>query len=222
MHIYLYLIVFTLSFPLFLSFDSRVQFYKKWKYYFPAAVLPILFFLAWDYFFTLWGVWGFNEKYLLGYYFLNLPLEEVSFFMVVPFACIFIYECLNYYIKKDYLQAYAQKISIALIIILLVVGLFNISKLYTSVNFISCAALLAVVTFIIKPVYMGRFYVSYLVVLIPFSLVNGILTYLPVVWYNDAHNLGILLISIPVEDLVYNLFKLLFYTVIYEWMKKRY
>lgn len=221
MPVYLYLIVFTLSFPLILSFDSRVQFFKKWKYYFPASIIPIIFFLVWDYFFTLWGIWGFNEKYLLGYYILNLPLEEVSFFIVVPFACIFVYECLNYYIKKDYFQPYARNISIALIILLLIISIFNLQKLYTAINFISCAMLLSFVTFLIKPNYMGRFYFSYLVVLIPFAFVNGILTYLPVVWYNNAHNLGVRLISIPIEDLAYNLLKLLSYTIIYEWLKNR-
>lgn len=221
MPVYLYLMLFTLSFPLVLSFDKNVQFVKKWKYFFPAVVLPIIVFLMWDYLFTLWGVWGFNAEYLLGIYLFNLPIEEISFFIVVPFACIFIYECLNYYIKKDYLQPYLKAITWGLLIIMLVVGLFNLNKLYTSVNFLSAALFLSFVYFILKPKYLGRFYFSYLVVLIPFALVNGILTYLPVVWYNDAENLGIRLISIPVEDLVYNFSKLLSYTVMYEWLKGR-
>jgi lycopene cyclase domain-containing protein len=221
MPVYLYLILFTLSFPLVLSFDKNVQFVKKWKYFFPAAVLPIIVFLVWDYLFTLWGVWGFSAEYLLGYYFLNLPVEEISFFIVVPFACIFIYECLNYYIKIDILKPYETLISITLLTLFFSVGILNIDKLYTSVNFISAGFFLAITYFIIKPKYLGRFYFSYLVVLIPFVLVNGILTYLPVVWYNDAENLGIRLVSIPVEDLVYNFSKLLSYTVMYEWLKQR-
>jgi lycopene cyclase domain-containing protein len=221
MPVYLYLILFTLSFPLVLSFDKNVQFVKKWKYFFPAAVLPILIFLVWDYLFTLWGVWGFNAEYLLGIYFLNLPVEEISFFIVVPFACIFIYECLNYYIKRDIFKPYEKLISIPLLLLFFSVGLLNTDKLYTSVNFISAGIFLAITYFIIKPKYLSRFYFSYLIVLIPFALVNGILTYLPVVWYNNTENLGIRLVSIPVEDLVYNFSKLLSYTVMYEWLKSK-
>lgn len=221
MPVYLYLMLFTLSFPLVLSFDNNVQFVKKWKYFFPAVLLPITVFLVWDYLFTLWGVWGFNSDYLLGYYFLNLPVEEISFFIVVPFACIFIYECLNYYIKKDILKPYEAHISLTLLLLFFLVGFLNIERLYTSVNFISAGIFLAIIYFIIKPKYLSRFYFAYLVVLVPFALVNGILTYLPVVWYNDAENLGIRLVSIPVEDLVYNFSKLLSYTVMYERLKQR-
>ncbi len=221
MPVYLYLILFTLSFPVVLSFDKNVQFVKKWRYFFPAAVLPIIIFLVWDYLFTLWGVWGFNAEYLLGIYFLNLPVEEISFFIVVPFACIFIYECLNYYIKKDFFKPYEKLISILLLLLFFSVGLLNTDKLYTSVNFISAGFFLAITYFIIKPKYLSRFYFSYLVVLIPFALVNGILTFLPVVWYNNTENLGIRLVSIPVEDLVYNFSKLLSYTVMYEWLKSK-
>lgn len=221
MPVYLYLMLFTLSFPLVLSFDKNVQFVKRWKYFFPASILPIIVFLVWDYLFTLWGVWGFNAEYLLGIYSFNLPIEEISFFIVVPFACIFIYECLNYYIKKDFFHPYVKVISITLLLLFFTVGFWNTDKLYTSINFISAGIFLAITYFIIQPKYLGRFYFSYLVVLVPFALVNGILTYLPVVWYNDTENLGIRLGSIPVEDLVYNFSKLLSYTVMYEWLKGR-
>src|SRR3712207_5526265 len=104
MYIYLYLNIFTILFPLLRSFDKRVQFYKTWKYLFPAIAINALIFIIWDSIFTHHGVWGFNTDSLLGIYLFNLPLEEILFFITVPYACVFIYECLNVYVKRDLLR----------------------------------------------------------------------------------------------------------------------
>lgn len=60
---------------------------------------------------------------------------------------------------------------------------------------------------------MGRFYVAFGVILIPFLIVNGILTGSfidePVVWYNNEENLRIRIGTIPVEDVFYGMLMLL-------------
>jgi lycopene cyclase domain-containing protein len=65
---------------------------------------------------------------------------------------------------------------------------------------------------------MDRVFTVYLLLLIPFFIVNGILTGTgleePVVWYNDEENLGIRLLTIPVEDVVYG-FELFLLTVFF-------
>jgi lycopene cyclase domain-containing protein len=64
---------------------------------------------------------------------------------------------------------------------------------------------------------LHRFYISYLVILIPFAIVNGILTGSfiddPVVWYNNAENVGIRFFTIPVEDFGYA-FSMLYFSVL--------
>lgn len=56
----------------------------------------------------------------------------------------------------------------------------------------------------------------YLIHLLPFVIINGILTALPVVSYNNLYNSGIRLGTIPVEDLVYSMLMLLMNVAIYE------
>ena len=88
--------------------------------------------------------WGFNNDYLLGIYLFNLPLEEILFFITVPYACVFIYECLNVYIKKNYLQHGALLATILLAILISIVGLLHLRQLYTSVTFLFLPVILLI------------------------------------------------------------------------------
>ena len=73
---------------------------------------------------------------------------------------------------------------------------------------------------------MSRFYFAYAFILIPFSIVNGILTGTfidqEVVWYNDQENLGMRLGTIPVDDIFYNMLMLLACVTLYERFKERF
>ncbi len=50
-----------------------------------------------------------------------------------------------------------------------------------------------------------RFLAAYAICLIPFLLVNGLLTALPVVLYNDSENIGLRIYTIPAEDVFYGM-----------------
>jgi lycopene cyclase domain-containing protein len=67
---------------------------------------------------------------------------------------------------------------------------------------------LSVVLLIVNPKWLTQFVVAFLVCLLPFLIVNGLLTgaatTLPVVWYNPGEFSGWRIITIPVEDLFYN------------------
>ena len=64
---------------------------------------------------------------------------------------------------------------------------------------------------------LGVFYITFLIILIPFFIVNGILTGSfiedQVVWYNNAENLGIRMGTIPIEDAGYA-FSMIFLSII--------
>lgn len=63
---YLLINFLTIIFPLILSFDKKVQFYKKWKFVWPGLMITGLLYLIWDYIFTFNQVWSFNENYIIG------------------------------------------------------------------------------------------------------------------------------------------------------------
>ena len=221
MYIYLYLNLFTIFFPFVLSFDKRVHFYTHWKYLFPAMVVNALIFILWDSYFTRLGVWGFNPDYLLGIYLFGLPLEEILFFVTVPYACVFIYETLNAYIKKDFLHAYGTSISVILVVLLVPLGLYFLPRLYTSVTFLFLSLVQVLHYLLLRNKIWGRFYVAYLVHLLPFLLVNGVLTAIPIVWYNNAYNVGVRISTIPIEDTMYSMLMLLITITLYEYLKQK-
>ncbi len=214
---YTYLLInfLTIVFPIVLSFDKKVAFHKNWKNIFPGLLITGALFLVWDYIFTLYDVWSFNPDYVIGIYVLNLPIEEILFFITVPFACLFIYECLNHYVKKDLLKNISTAITGLFIALSGIMLLLFFDMVYTLITF-TLLLLFSGWMFLKKPAYLSRFYLAYLVSLIPFYLVNGLLTSIPVVIYNDAQNSGIRVGTIPFEDHFYMLAMLLMNIWIFE------
>lgn len=221
MYTYLLLNIGTIIFPFLLSFDKKVSYFRSWSALFPAIIVVGAIFLLWDEWFTEMGVWGFNPDYLVGIYGGKLPLEEWLFFLTVPYACVFIYACLNSYIKKDIFAKVARPVFMVLLIVLPILGTLFFDRIYTAVTFFFLAAWIAMNLFVWKPKWLGRFLLAYLVCQIPFLFVNGVLTSLPVVWYNNGENLAIRLGTIPVEDTMYNMLLLLMNVNIYEWLLAR-
>lgn len=226
---YLYLIINigTILFPFLFSFEKKVSYYKWWKFLLPSLIITATVFLTWDYFFTLNGVWGFSETYTTGINIAGLPIEEILFFITVPYASIFIYAFVNKLWPNTPLLDKAQKyISYTILIIAIVVLIFNYDKAYTALNCGYAIVLLSLQLFVVKGAYMGKFYRFYFWHLIPFFIVNGILTGTgidkEVVWYNNNENLGIRMGTIPVEDSLYSLSLMLMNITILEYLKARF
>ena len=223
-YIYLMILAATLLGPLALSFDRKVSFRRKWKFVFPAMILPALFFIAWDIYFTYKGIWSFNSEYVTGIYIFNLPVEEVLFFFVIPYCCVFIYECIRVYFRNLKNKAHDKVILKILGILLIIAGLVFYKKMYTSWTFIFTGAFIFLI-FASKQFFRHfdatSFLISFSIILIPFLFINGYLTSIPVIRYNDAHNLGIKISTVPVEDVFYGMLLIMMNVAIYEKLKSR-
>lgn len=219
---YLLLMLGSLAYPLLQSFEHRIKMYTRWRDMVPAILITAAVFTVWDVYFTLEGVWSFSKTHTLPPRLAGMPLEEWSFFVVIPYCCFFVYFVVNYYINARFLERFQYSIARLLGVLLLVIGLVYFSRIYTSVACLGAGALLIFLSFRKELNFLGRFFLGYLFCLIPFILVNGQLTRIPVVSYNDAENTGIRIFiegicNIPVEDLAYNLLMLLMNVAIYEY-----
>ncbi len=203
---YLIILLLSIAFPLGYTIFKR-DLIKAWKALVLSTSLVALAFLAWDYKFTHDGVWGFNANYCLGLYFGEIPLEEILFFLIIPFCSLFIHFALVHLRPHLTLAPTTTRaITLALLILAVTLAITNWSRSYTAINFSILTAVL-MFSILYKRSMLSRFYISFLFILIPFLLVNGALTGAfsnePVVWYDNHENMGVRLITIPVEDIGY-------------------
>jgi lycopene cyclase domain-containing protein len=209
---------FTLIGPFFGSFERKVNFKSKWKYAVPATLLIGIPFLLWDIVFTEYGVWGFNDAYHIGVTIAGLPIEECLFFFSIPFACLLIYETVKTLRPSKIASPFALMLGAFLGIGFIINAILCFNQAYTFATFFSTGVVLLIHAFILKKKYFANFLITYLIHLIPFFIVNGVLTYLPVVWYNHAENMGIRIGSIPLDDIVYSMLLLLGNITVYEYL----
>jgi len=222
---YTYLLIDALSVlvPLLVSFHPRSGLYKHWYALLPAIGITTLFYVIWDSWFTHLGVWGFNKTYLTGISIGNLPIEELLFFICIPYACVFTYDCLTRVIKPTVLSRYISYINYTLIVGLVILSVVFHTQYYTSSAF-ALLSLLVLAAHYKKVKWLGQFYVVYIILLIPFLIVNGLLTGTgldaPVVWYNPAHIMEPRILTIPVEDIFYGMGLVLTNIWLYQWLRR--
>ena len=128
----------SLSIPLIASFLKPLVFSKNWRAFGASTFLVGAFFIAWDIKFTEWRVWGFNEAKHLSDKLMGLPLEEILFFFVVPFCCLFIYENVYVYVVKsrERISTVTMWSLISIGVGLLLIGIAHWGRLYTSSTFL--------------------------------------------------------------------------------------
>jgi len=207
MPLYSLLVLISISGPLILSFDTKVNFYRYWRSLFPAAFIIGSLYIAVDIFFVKYGIWGFNPVYHSAHVILGLPIEEWMFFIVIPYACVFIhFVFVSYFPDIKASDSFVRIFSIVFVICLGLIVILNADKAYTVFNF--TILIIAILLGLLEGKgLLNRFYITFLIMLVPFFITNSILTGTfidsEVVWYNNSEILGIRILTFPVEDAGY-------------------
>lgn len=220
---YLSAMILSIAFPLLLSFDKKVNFKQYFYPLFIALFSVASLFIIGDILYTYLGVWGFNDQYHFPFKLLGLPIEEILFFLFVPYACLFIFEVIKAYFKLKNSKIYPIILfTLGLMAVFVAINFYN--RLYTTATF----AFSAIILFYLsktKPKYLVYLFWTYIISIIPFVLVNGFLTGMftpePVVWYNDYENLGTRFISIPYDDFSYSFNLIAMNIILFERLKRK-
>jgi lycopene cyclase domain-containing protein len=207
MSLYLFIEVVTVIVPLIFSFDKNMQFRKNWKSVLCAFAISGTLYIGMDIYFTSIGVWGFNPAYHGSIVILGLPLEEWLFFVTIPYASVFIHYTFAYYFPKVMLgDKLTRFLSLLIMAVLVIVMACNFHKIYTLINYL-VLLLVLIFSFFDKAKTINRFYLTFLIILVPFFLINSILTGSfienEVYWYHPDAILGVKVFTMPVEDIGY-------------------
>lgn len=210
-----------LALPLALSFDRKVAFWRKWPQVFAAIAAVLAIFVPWDAWKTARAVWGFNPAYAGEARWLHLPPGEWLFFVCVPYACLFILACVRAYFRDR-----AWKIPRS--IFFWTAGAFALLAFafrdltYTGTVFLSVTIVLAALELAVPDTLRSRnFWVALGLTYLPFLVANGVLTALPIVWYDDAQILAVRVGTIPVEDFIYSFSMLALAVLVYDRVGRR-
>jgi lycopene cyclase domain-containing protein len=224
MSYYGYILLFSFLGPLALSFDKKVAYYKRVRHLIVPIILVSGLFLIWDQWFTEKGVWGFTMAHTAQIFLGKLPLEEILFFVVVPYNCMFIFEVIGVYFQPKN-KAILNRVFFGAFLLLGLTLLIQQPTGWYTLSAVLLAILLSITLLIYNPTWLSQFVISFLVCLLPFLVVNGLLTgaatTLPVVWYNPAEFSGWRIITIPAEDLFYNFDLLVGFVVFYKLSSER-
>lgn len=219
MSTYLLINILIIFFPLILSFDKNLTYYKKVPYVLQSVLFISTAYIIWDVIATKRGDWAFNPEHLLGINLLNLPLEEILFFITVPYSCIFIYETVSFYIKEKKLNV-SPKVFLIPSLLLAGLGIIFYNQQYTfTVSIFSSAFFIGAIIFKEELLLSRNFWITMIISFIPFLIVNYFLTSIPVITYNDAAFSGKRFITIPYEDFLYSFSMISLWILFYELAK---
>lgn len=216
MSTYLIINILIIFFPLILSFDKNLTYYKK----IPKLIFSILIvstaYIIWDSIATKRGDWAFSPEHLIGIYFFGLPIEEILFFITVPYSCVFIYETVKFYVKGKEFRLNKNFFLGAALLLLIIAIVFNYQHYTFTVTIFT--AIFFIITIFIKPQLLNsyHYWLTMLISFVPFLIVNYFLTSIPVVTYNDAAFFGKRFITIPLEDFLYSFSMISLWILFYE------
>lgn len=196
------------------------------KFCVSTTIVAVLY-LIWDAIFAADGVWWFNNKYCSAITIAGMPLEEVLFFFIIPFCSLFLHFALKTYLQLSRNKAF--NVLLSLVTYIIIVGAFILAimfknKSYTSVNFFLLGTI-ALLAYLFEKSELIQFYLSFIIIIFMFILVNGALTGMftsisdAIVQYNPDHIIGIRFVTIPIEDFGYAYSMLVLNLILYNRLK---
>ena len=162
MSYYLYLNLLIIAFPLIFSFERRrIKYYTRIKPLLVSIFVVGIFFVGWDAFATLRGHWSFNPVYVNEIKILGLPIEEILFFVTVPYSCLFVFESILQFIGDKKIFTSKKWVSLIIGAFIIAVAFVFYSNEYTFLAILSVGLSVLIVSLINFKLFSSRAYWIY-------------------------------------------------------------
>ncbi len=213
---YLLINILIIAIPVVLSFERKVQFYRRLPSVLISVIVVGAAYIVWDIAATARGDWAFHHDHVMDIRLLGLPIEEILFFVIVPYACIFIYEVLRSHLN-DRILPVPGWMMLVIPVPFIIVALGTQGQPYTQTVFLFTAGFFILCYWTYPLLLQSKlFWVFMAITFVPFFIVNYMLTSIPVVTYGDGAFSGIRITTIPLEDFFYSFSMLAFNLYVYK------
>lgn len=216
---YLLLNVIIIIIPLFWSFERKVYYVQYWLKVLISIGIVMIPFIIWDVAVT--GIhWHFNKSFTLPFRFYGLPIEEIMFFISVPFSCLFIWQIIITDRKIVFINNKIFRYIIMILGFLSFSVFYFLGKIYTSIVCFALAFTVIIdIATKINILIQKRTYLYLLILTVLIFIFNGYLTARPIVLYDSKFISNIRIWTIPIEDFGYGYSLILLSIIIFERLK---
>lgn len=193
-----------------------------------ALILSILcsgiFFTLRNYYFINIGVKTYNPEHIIGTTIYGVPIEDMLFFITVPYAFIFIYRWVTKYFQFLEIQQFTYIFSLTLTITSILLSIIYYNYIYTFLTVSVLAVLNGIVYFGYTPKWYSKFLIAFFIVTLHYILIDGIITLTvenKIVNHAEGSVIGLYFFSIPIEDILGFFLLFLMVTTYYEVFQRK-
>lgn len=217
---YLLILLVLAGLTMFLFLKKTIVFIMEFKYMLPAIIFSGAIFILFNKRLLETGLIEFNPYFLVGITFFGLPVEEWLFLAIISLLSFAVYLL----VADRFSNLKKPELFLAISAVLLLgfgyEAWLSREKLVPFFIFFLLVIYFGYTLFRNRfKIHLGKFYISYLIVVIPFLIIKAILSSLPVLMYNSEHILGLRLFNMPVEEFAYLFLLMLINITIFEYLR---
>lgn len=218
-YIFLSILILIVIAPAYYAITGKYDFRNKLRYGMPAIFITGFMFLLWDIRFTEVGIWSYDTDFTIGIFHKSLPIEQWLVYLVFPVTALLVYEIMKTRFRTLDLNTVFTAVALLLVIVLAVFAYLFRVRIYTFFSFLFTTIYLAYTIFRkqFKP-NLTYFFLTYLIILIPYFILNWILTWNLAIEYHQEQVLNVWIGMIPIENFVYLFLLLLINITVYEYL----
>lgn len=181
------------------------EYWRQWRGIVRGLALVSLPFVLWDMLAAHAGHWFFNPRYTLDWHIGGIPIEEILFFITVPLGCMVVWTLLQRTPNPRLIPARLVRRTLwCASVLLALVAIAAGSKWYTRLALLAAAVTCVVLLRQITLVQSRQLIVFQAWIFSLFFVCNTFLTALPIITYGVGAVTGWRVVTIPIEDFLYN------------------